>query len=135
VAARFCAQFSKLGTTQTGSYALGQTLADFFALAQEAVAKQYADVTNEHVLEDLVDINYGIDESAPLLKFECEPDKRYSVADIKALIEAGALTPDPQLEAYLRAEGNLPKPVDDQGADKSDLSRATCLSYLRVPAR
>jgi hypothetical protein len=49
MAARFCAQFSKLGTTQTGSFALGQTLADFFALAQEAVAKQYADVTNEHV--------------------------------------------------------------------------------------
>jgi hypothetical protein len=64
MAARFCAQFSKLGTTQTGSYALGQTLADFFALAQEATAKQYADTTNEHVIEDLVDINYGTDASA-----------------------------------------------------------------------
>jgi hypothetical protein len=57
MAARFCAQFSKLGTTQTGSYAFGQTLANFFALAQEAVAKHYADVTNEHVIEDLIDIN------------------------------------------------------------------------------
>ena len=48
---------------------LGQTLVDFFALAQEAVAKQYADTTNEHVIEDLIDVNFSIDESAPLLKF------------------------------------------------------------------
>ena len=26
------------------------------------MAKQYADVTNEHVIEDLIDVNYGIDE-------------------------------------------------------------------------
>jgi hypothetical protein len=44
--------FAKLGTTETGSRALGETLVDFFALAQEAVAKQYADTTNEHVVED-----------------------------------------------------------------------------------
>lgn len=113
MAARFCAQFSKLGTTQTGSYALGQTLADFFALAQEAVAKQYADVTNEHVIEDLIDINYGIDESAPLLKFDTETDKRYAVADLAALVKVGALTPDAELEAYLRSEGDLPEIAED----------------------
>jgi hypothetical protein len=69
MAARFLAMFAKLGTTETGSRALGQTLIDFFALGQEAVAKQYADTTNEHVIEDIIDVNYGIDESAPLLKF------------------------------------------------------------------
>ena len=37
------------------------TLVDFFALGQEAVAKQYADTTNEHVIEDRVEVNYGID--------------------------------------------------------------------------
>jgi hypothetical protein len=45
MAARFLAMFTKLGTTETGSRALGQTLVDFFALGQEAVAKQYADTT------------------------------------------------------------------------------------------
>jgi hypothetical protein len=120
MAARFCAQFSKLGTTQTGSYALGQTLVDFFALAQEAVAKQYAETTNEHVIEDLVDVNYGIDESAPLIKFETETDKRYSVADMKALIDAGALTTDPELEAYIRSEGDLPKKSEEDQQDEGD---------------
>jgi hypothetical protein len=57
MAARFLEMFTKLGTTETGSRALGHTLVDFFALAQEAVAKHYADVTNDHVIEDLIDVN------------------------------------------------------------------------------
>jgi hypothetical protein len=114
MAARFMAQFSRLGVTETGSRALGQTLVDFFALAQEAVAKHYADVTNEHVIEDLIDVNYGVDEPAPLLKFETEIDKRYAVTDLAALVKVGALTPDPELEAYLRAEGDLPEYVEDE---------------------
>jgi hypothetical protein len=59
MAARFRAMFGKLGTTETGSRALGESLIDFFALGQEAVAKQYADTTNEHVIEDRVEVNYG----------------------------------------------------------------------------
>ena len=57
MAARFLGMFTKLGSTETGSRALGQTLVDFFALAQEAVAKHYAVVTNDHVIEDLIDVN------------------------------------------------------------------------------
>jgi len=86
---------------------------DFFALGQEAIRKQYADTTNEHVIEDLIDVNYAID-AAPLLKFSTETDKRYAVADLAALVKGGALTPDPGLEAYLRAEGDLPELVDDE---------------------
>jgi hypothetical protein len=79
-------------------------------------------VTNEHVIEDPVDINFSIDENAPLLKFDTETDKRYSVADLKLLIDAGALTPYPELEEYLRSEGDLPKPKDpeDQPEDQAD---------------
>jgi hypothetical protein len=112
MAARFLGMFTKLGTTETGSRALGQTLVDFFSVAQETVAKQYADTTNEHVIEDLIDINFSVDESAPLLKFSTDVDRRYSVADLKLLIDAGALTPYPELEEYLRSEGDLPKPKD-----------------------
>jgi hypothetical protein len=72
------------------------------------------------VIEDLVDVNYGIDEAAPLLKFETETDKRYSVADMKALIDAGALTADPELEAYIRAEGDLPKKSEEDQNDEAD---------------
>src|SRR5947207_1543161 len=47
-----------------------------------------------------------------------ETDKRYSVADLKALIDAGALTTDPELEAYIRAEGDLPE--KPEGEDTGD---------------
>jgi hypothetical protein len=116
----FLAMFKQLGRTETGSRALGDTLHDFFAFAQEVVAKQYAEVTNEHVIEDLIDINYGIDEAAPLIKFETETDKRYAVADLAALVRAGALTPDPGLEAYLRTRGDLPELVEDEEAEETD---------------
>jgi hypothetical protein len=49
-----------------------------------------------------------------LIKFSTETDKRYSVADLKALIDAGALTTDPELEAYIRAEGDLPEKPEDE---------------------
>jgi hypothetical protein len=77
-------------------------------------------VTNEHVIEDLVDVNYGIDESAPLLKFDTETDKRYAVADLAALVKAGALTPDPELEAYLRSQGGLPELVADEEPESEE---------------
>jgi hypothetical protein len=135
MAARFMAQFSRLGTTETGSYALSKTLVDFFALAQEAVAKHYADVTNEHVIEDLVDVNYSIDESAPLLKFSTKTDKRYAIADLAALVKVGALTPDAELESYLRAEGDLPELDDEADEEAVDETDETKLTPIRKTAR
>jgi hypothetical protein len=71
------------------------------------VAKQYADTTSEHVIKDLSDINFSINESARLLKFSTHVDRRYSVAHLKLLIDGGALTPYPELEEYLGPEGDL----------------------------
>ena len=42
----------------------------------QTVAKQYADLTNEHVIKDLVDINFGNDEPAPPRKFSTHVDRR-----------------------------------------------------------
>jgi hypothetical protein len=134
MAARFLGIFTKLGTTETGSRALGQTLVDFFALAQQAVAKQYTDTTNEHVIEDLVNVNYGIDEAAPLLKFSAETDKRYAITDLAALVKVGALTPDAELEAYLRAEGDLPEHIDD-GNDEPPAEDDAEVTPIRPAAR
>jgi hypothetical protein len=120
MAGRFLAMFTKLGTTETGSRALGQTLVDFFALAQEAVAKQYADTTNEHVIEDFIDVNYSIDESAPLLKFEAEPNKKLAIADMVDLIDAGALTVDDALEDHIRSEYNLPELEGERPVEGSE---------------
>lgn len=109
MANRFCAQFTKLGSTSHGSRALGETLANLFYLAQTTIAKEYADRTNEHVIEDLVDLNWGIDESAPLLEFRTDGDKRLAIADLCLALDKGAVTADSELESYIRAEYNLPE--------------------------
>ena len=113
LAARFLAQFTKLGTTQTGSRAVGDTLSELFYLGQTSVAKEYQDTTNEHVIEDLVDINWGIDENAPLLKFSTDADKHMAIADLCMAIDKGAVTADSDLEDYVRAEYNLPERSED----------------------
>jgi hypothetical protein len=63
------AHFLNLGT-QTGSWALGSTFADFFTLSLQTVAQQIADTATCHVVEDLVDANWGPDEPAPKICFD-----------------------------------------------------------------
>lgn len=99
----------QLGTTETGSRALGETFQDKGARAQEAIAKQYCDTTNEHVVEDLVDLNWGENEPAPLLKYSTEGQKMLTIAELGVLAEKGILTPDAELEAYVRSEYDLPE--------------------------
>lgn len=125
IARAVLAHFLNLGT-QTGSWALGSTFADFFTLSLQTLAQQIADVATQHIVEDLVDINFGEDEPAPCVVFDEIGSRRDATADaIKALIDAGAVFPDRQLEEFLRNAFGLPSkaatspapgqpPVNDQ---------------------
>lgn len=100
--------FLNLGT-QTGSWALGATFADFFTLSLQTVAQSIADTANEHVIEDLVDVNWGRDEPAPRLVFDEIGSRHAATAEaIKLLIDAGALSRDQPLEQHLRQMYGLP---------------------------
>lgn len=102
------AHFLNLGT-QTGSWALGSTFADFFTMSLQTLAQQVADTANQHIVEDLVDINFGPDEMAPRIVFDEIGSRRDATADaIKSLIESGALVPDPKLEEFFRTSFGLP---------------------------
>lgn len=102
------AHFLNLGT-QTGSWALGSTFADFFTMSLQTLAQQVADTANQHIVEDLVDINFGPDEIAPRIVFDEIGSRRDATAEaIKALIESGALVPDPKLEEFFRTSFGLP---------------------------
>jgi hypothetical protein len=108
IARAVLAHFLNLGT-QTGSWALGSTFADFFTGSLNALATQIQDTTQQHVVEDLVDANWGPAEPAPRLVFKAIGTEYPPTAEaIKALIEAGAITLDDPLEAYLRATYGLP---------------------------
>ena len=102
------AHFLNLGT-ETGSWALGATFADFFIASLQSEAMHIADVTQQHVIDDLVDINWGEDEPAPRLVFdEIGSGIRASATDVATMLTSGVLTLDPELESYMRATYSLP---------------------------
>jgi len=108
IARAVLAHFLNLGT-QTGSWALGTTFADFFTLGLQTVAQAKADVANAHIVEDIVDLNYGPDEPAPCIEFD-EIGSRHpaTAAAIKMLVDSGLLRWDPDLEEALRQQYGLP---------------------------
>lgn len=92
------------GENSRGSYALGSTFADFFVQSLQAEAKWLCDVLTQHVVEDLVDWNWGSDARAPRIVCDDIGSKHPVTADaIAALINSGALQPDPGLEQFMRS--------------------------------
>jgi hypothetical protein len=111
IARAVLAHFLNLGGDQsTGSYALGDTFADFFVSSLQATAMNVADVTTQHVVEDLVDVNWGPNEPAPRIVWDEIGSHQAATADaIKNLLDAAAITPDESLETFLRERYGLPQ--------------------------
>lgn len=104
------AQFLDLGSTETGSRALGSSFVDFFTLALQATADEIADTATDQIVLDLVDLNWGADEPAPrVVCADVGSIHAVTAEAISALMEAGALQADPELESYVRKEWKLPQ--------------------------
>lgn len=108
------AHFLNLGT-QTGSWALGSTFADFFVMSLQTVGEMIRDTTQAHVIEDLVDANWGPDEAAPQLVFDEIGTRQAATAvALKTLVDAGIITPDQAIEQATRQDYGLPAaPIPD----------------------
>lgn len=128
------AMFLQLGQTQSGSRALGEVQTDYFALAQEAVAIWYRDITNEHVIEDIVDWNWGPEEQAPLLEFERVEEPALSIADLATAIEKGLVVVDEELEAWFRERHRLPEKADVEPEDATSANSGTGTTESGTPA-
>lgn len=97
------------GDNSTGSYALGSTFESIFTNSLNAVAQDFVDVTQQHVIEDYVDLNWGEDEPAPRLVVSKIGSETPVTADaIRALVDAKVITPDDSLEAHVRELMGLP---------------------------
>lgn len=108
IARAVLAHFLNLGT-QTGSWALGSTFADFFTLSLQALAMQVADTASRHIVEDLVDLNWGREEPAPRIVHDEIGSQQVATAQaIKLLVDAGILRPDRPLEEAVRQQYSLP---------------------------
>lgn len=100
--------FMKLGSTETGSRALGQTFVDFFSMAQQTLAIWFRDIFQEHIVEDWMDWNYGNDVPAPKLMFDASESSHLSATDLANLVASGAIVVDAVLEEHLRDFYQLP---------------------------
>lgn len=118
IARAVLAHFLNLGT-QTGSWALGSTFADFFTLSLQAVGEDVATTATHHVVEDLVDVNFGEDEPAPRIVFDEIGGQAAAVARaVEMLVASGVIRPDRDLEEFMRtALGLPPKGLTGQPGD------------------
>lgn len=104
-----------------GSYALASTQADLFITSLNAIAQMIADTTNQHVIDDLVDWQFGTDVLAPTLTFDTIGSTDMAVAQaVRTLIDSGAITVDDDLEVWLRRALGAPDPGPRAGARQTD---------------
>ena len=97
------------GENSTGSYALGDTFRDFFTKSLNALARHIATITQQYVIEDLVDKNWGPTEPAPrLVPPKIGKEHPATAEAVRALLDSGAIKWDPSLEAHLRAQYGMP---------------------------
>lgn len=111
IARSMLAQFLQLGTTQgqSGNRALGSVFLDFFTLALDAIAGSVADTTQQHLVEDLWDLNYGDSEPCPRLVARSIDTERDVPPEVIAdLVKSGALSMDDALEEWLRMHYGMP---------------------------
>lgn len=102
------AMFLNLGHDD-GARSLGDTFVGVFAQAGDACANYVGEVCTEHVVRDLVELNFGPDEPYPeLVHDEITGDSPATAQAMRELITAGVITPDDPLEAYTRSRFRLP---------------------------
>jgi hypothetical protein len=115
IAGLVLAEFLKLGSSETGSRAVGEVFLDLFQQASDSVTTEIADTATAHGLEDYVDLNWGEDEQAP--RVVCEKvgsDQRLTAQALMQLMQVGAITPDPVLEEFIRDAFGIPQRATPQ---------------------
>lgn len=101
-----------------GSYALASVQANTFVQAVQAYAESIRETATAHIVEDLVDINFGVDVQSPKLVFDdIDSDQDASAAALNLLVQAGLLSGDVLIEQTLRQRLGLPaKPPGEPAA-------------------
>ncbi|QMU22512.1 phage portal protein family protein [Gordonia rubripertincta] len=107
-----------LNLDKGGSYALAAVLKDTFDQSVQSTAETARSIAQAHVLEDLVDVNWGPETPAPRLVFD-EIGQDATAATLQMLVNAGVLTPDDRLEAHERQQLGLPAADPDTAAERN----------------
>ncbi|MCQ9384438.1 DUF935 domain-containing protein [Brevibacterium moorei] len=118
------AMFLDLGH-DAGARSLGESQTDFFLSSLQSVADDIAEVATEHIIRDLVEVNWGPDEPYPVMSPGRLADNGAITSEsLATLTTAGLLTPDARLEDYVRTRSGLPE-ADPSTARQQDVDTPT----------
>ena len=110
IAMSVLSDFILLGHERVGSFALGSSKIDLWTMAVDAICKSIAEVINQHAIPRLLTLNGMNYENAPELKYsEVAHIDLTEISDyVSKLTAAGAITPDAEMEEFLRGLAGLP---------------------------
>lgn len=93
-----------------GARSLGETFHDVFLDACQGAADAIAEVATEHVIRDLVELNFGAEEPYPSLKpGSLRASQGIGAEALKTLVDAGVVLPDDKLEEFMRSRYAMPE--------------------------
>lgn len=128
------AMFLNLGH-DNGARALGATFVDYFLLAVNSIIGNLDETITEHVIRDLVELNYGPDEPYPtLVTDDLTAEATPTAESLKALADAGLITYDRDLEADVRRRYRLPAMPPPTGDTAVEDAAASPIASVGVPA-
>jgi hypothetical protein len=108
MAKAFIILFFNLGTTETGSRALGSEFIDWYTESQSGTADFIRDTTQEHQVEDQVALNFGPDEQPPVLSYTRLEGSEASIEDLKNMVDAGLIAVDDEVRSWIVQRYSLP---------------------------
>ena len=128
------AMFLNLGH-DNGARALGATFVDYFLLAVNSIIGNLDETITEHVIRDLVELNYGVDEPYPTLVTDDLTAEATPTAEaLKALADAGLITYDRELEQDVRRRYRLPVKPEPKGEAAVEDAAGSPGANVGIPA-
>ena len=114
IAMTFLADFILLGHEKVGSFALSSDKTELFGIAMGTYLNLICEVFNNQAIPRLIDLNgekfKGITAYPELVHGDIESHNLPELSTfIKDMVEIGAITPDEDLEDYLRMTADLPE--------------------------
>lgn len=111
IAKAMLAMFINLGTSQTGSRALGGSFIEVFMDSLQAMGNYICEVFNRFLIREYCYYNWYVDEYP---KMQIGTIKNLDTHTISVLKKAGLITYDQVIEASIRKELSLPDMVDEE---------------------
>lgn len=118
------AMFLDLGH-DAGARSLGETHLQLFIRSIQHLANKLAETATEHIIRDLVELNFGEGTPYPVLTpGNLAANEGVTAEDLASFVNAGVISVDEKLEDYIRANNGLPvsDPATRRETSKSPLS-------------